>query len=312
MKIAGIFQRHLNHADHLVLNLEVALTLSGFICILLNAVTFRYVGDHYLSLNWLWLAPLLFWGAFFSSSWLKMFPRAAYLLKSYCLYFLAFFAFLVMLNGVQYTPFPTVDIFLGAADHVLNIQEPLLMNWAYAHPILLTILKMAYNSLIFQWLLMPLILFILRKKQQFHFYLVTSLLAYLIGAAIYYFFPSIGPASIYSDKHFTQAQIDTVVNFKEIHQYLMVTTFDGGMIAFPSFHVLWSVITVYTLRKTPAAFFAPILVLNVIAIVATLFLGWNYAIDILCGIFVGLISIYIAHRLIQSKWETPALPRWET
>ena len=217
-----------------------------------------------------------------------------------------------MLNGVQYTPFPTVDIFLGAADQALNIKETLLMNWTYAHPVLLMTLKMAYNSLIFQWLLMPLILFLLRKKRQFHFYLVTSLVAYLIGAAIYYFFPSIGPASIYTDSYFTRAQLDTVVNFKEIHQYLMVTTFDGGMIAFPSFHVLWSVITIYTLRKTSAVFFAPVLVLNAIATAATLFLGWNYAIDIFAGIFVGLVAIYLAERLIQSKWEAPALPKWQT
>lgn len=301
MKLSALYQKHWDDADHLVLNLQATLVLSGFVCVLLNVLTFQYSGDHYLSFNWLWLAPLFFGIAFFSPSWFKMAPDTVFLLKSYSLYFLALFAFLVMLNGVQYTPFPTVDNFLGAADHALRIQETQLMDWTYAHPLLLHFLQFTYNAIIVQWLLMPLLLLILRKKDQFHFYLATSLLAYLMGAAIYYFFPSIGPASIFSDSHFSQAQLDTVTNFKEIHQYLMVTTFDGGMIAFPSFHVLWSVITIYTLRHTQKAVFLPLLLLNCAAIVATLFLGWNYAVDIFCGILVACVAIYLAKRLMCKR-----------
>lgn len=300
MSISGLYQKYTNQADHLVLNLEIALILSGLVCILLNAITFKYSGDHYLSFNWLWTVPLLVTG-FFSTHLFKLSPNAAFLIRSYSLYFLAFFAFLVMLNGVQYTPFPTMDHFVATADRALHVQETALIDWAYVHPYVLNVLQICYKSVVIQWLLMPLLLFWLKQKNQFYFYLTASLLAYLMGTGIYYFFPTLGPASIFSDAHFTQSQLDTVINFKEIHQYLMVTTFDGGMIAFPSFHVLWSVIIIFTLRKTPAILWAPVLLLNVTAIVATLFLGWNYAVDIACGIVVAGVAIKMARRMLLSR-----------
>lgn len=301
----GLIQKKLERTELLILNMEAALILSGLVFMLLNAVTFQYKGDHYLSLQWLWLAPLSLALIYFVPRWLKMSPGMAFLLKSYCFYLLSFCAFLFVLNGVQFTPFPTIDNYLGAADQVLHIRETGIMDWTYAHPFLLKILQFSYHSVMLQWLLMPLIMFLLKEKKRFYFYLTASLLAYLLGSFIYYFFPSIGPASIFSDAHFTRIQLDTVLNYKEIHQYLMVTTFDGGMIAFPSFHVLWSVITVYTLISARKLLFIPALIINLIATVATLCLGWNYAVDILCGIGVGVMAIYLAHRLINKLNPAP-------
>ncbi len=297
-------KNYLEREDILTLNMEAALVFSGLLFMLLNAVTFQYKGDHYLSLKWMWLAPLALAIIYFVPSWLKIKSDVSFLLKSYCFYFLSFCAFLFLLNGVQYTPFPTIDAYLGTADQVLHIKETRLMDWTYAHPVLLKVLQFSYHSVMLQWLLMPLIMFLLKEKKRFYFYLIASLVAYLLGAFIYYFFPSIGPASIFSDPHFNRIQLDTVLNYKEIHQYLMVTTFDGGMIAFPSFHVLWSVITVYTLATTRKLIFIPALIFNLIATVATLFLGWNYAVDILCGMGVAFLAIYLANRLI-SKLNQP-------
>jgi hypothetical protein len=299
VKISGLYQKYFDYSDHLVLNLETALIFSGLICIILNALTFQYQGEDYLSLNWLWVAPALLVIVFFAASKLQNFPKIAYLIKSYSLYFLAFFAFLVLLEGVQYTPFPAVDAFLGAADQTLGIKETQLIDWAYGHPLLLHALQLAYRSIVVQWLLMPLLIFVWGKNEQFNLYLIASLLAYLMGAVIYYFFPTVGPAGIFNDAHFSRAQLDLVINFKEIHQYLMVTTFDGGMIAFPSFHVLWSVISIFAFRHFAKLLFIPILVLNIVAIIATLFLGWNYLVDITCGVLVGLAAIYFARRLMR-------------
>src|SRR5258708_4197381 len=140
MNISGLYQKYTNQADHLVLNLEIALIFSGLVCILLNAVTFKYSGDHYLSFNWLCTVQLLVDG-FFSGYLFKLLPNAVFLIRSYSLYFLAFFAFLVMLNGVQYTPFPTIDSVVAVADRALHIKETRLMDWAYVHPHVLRVLQ---------------------------------------------------------------------------------------------------------------------------------------------------------------------------
>ena len=274
MKSNRFYRQHFHSGDQLVFNLEAGLIGLGVLLILLNIITFQFKGNHYLSVNWMWLCPLLLVSFFCSKKYLNNFPNLALMVKNYSLYFLAFFSFLVLLDGVQYTPFPPIDHFLSFMDQSMRVKETQLIDWTYAHPLLVSTLHLAYHSVVLQWLFMPFILFCINKQQWFNFYLIATLLGFLLGALVYYFFPSVGPAAIFSDVHFNQAQIDRVVNFKEIHHYLMVKTMGGGeMIIFPSFHVLWAVINLYFLRKAPAFLSVPLILINVAAIIGTLFVG---------------------------------------
>jgi PAP2 superfamily protein len=301
VKITGFYQKHFGEADNLILNLELILALFGYVFILLNAVTFQYRGVHFLSYHWTWVAPALFGTALFSNSWFKMNPNLSFILKSYCFYILGLFAFASIIEGIQYTPFPTVDHLMSAADQALQIQETVILSWVNVHPILLTVLRVTYHSIVLQWLLAPALLFFLLGKRQVYLFLVISLLAYAIGAGIYYFFPSVGPASIYNDPLFSQWQLDAVTNFKQVHQYLFITNFDEPIEFCHSFHTLFAVVAIFIYRKAPIAIFAPILLLNVTAIVATLCLGWSYGIDIATSILVACIAIYCGKRLLHSR-----------
>ncbi len=299
--ISTFYQAKLHHEDRLILNLVLTLIFCGLIGIALNAVTFQYKGGHYLSPEWFLLVPAFLVMIFFSVIIFKKHSKIAFLSKSYGLYFLTIFAFLVMITGIQYTPFPTVDPFLASTDQFMRIKETTILDWTFAHPLILKILRAAYHLEVYQLIAIPLLLFLLGKKIRIYFYLVTSLIAYIIGSIIYYIFPTMGPAGVFSDPNFNAAQIDIALKFKEIHQYLLVTTFDGAIITFPSFHVLWAIIAIYTLRKTPLWFYLPLLALNSIAVIANLFLGWNYAIDIIGGACLGLCAIYLAKRLLRNS-----------
>jgi PAP2 superfamily len=282
MKITVFDQKYFTATDRLMLNLVAILAVSGLVCILLNAVTFRYHG--YFSLSWSKFGlGMLCCGCLFAMSiWFKMPAAIAFLLKSYAWYFAAFLGFLVMLDGVQYTPFPAMDLFLTSLDHALHLHETALREWTSLHPILLSMLRLTYYSVPVQWVLMPLLLVLAHRREQIYFYLTASLVAYLLGVGIYYFFPTVGALSVPMGH-----LLDPAVN--------------GGIIAFPSFHVLWSVIIVYTMRHTPTLFFAPILTLNLMSVAATLCLGGEYAIDVLCGIFVGAVATYTASQLNRKQ-----------
>ncbi len=295
------YSSKLHHEDRLVLNLVLILLACGLIAIGLNVATFQYQGSLYLSNEWFGLVPIFLVMVFFSLRLFEKNTKIAFLCKSYGLYFLAIFAFLVMISGIQYTPFPPMDNYLATTDQLLHIKETAILDWTFTHPLVLKTLQAAYHLEILQLIVIPLLLFLLGKKIRIYFYLTTSLIAYIIGAIIYYIFPTVGPAGVFSDPYFNPAQIDIVLKFKEIHQYLLLTTFDGAMITFPSFHVLWAVIAIYTLRKTPGWFFIPVLLLNLSAIIANLFLGWNYAVDILGGICLALFAIYLAKRLLRNS-----------
>lgn len=301
MKISGFYQKHFGEADNLILNLELTLALFGYVFILLNAVTFQYRGVHYVSFHWAWLAPVLFGLALFSSNWFKMSPTLSFILKSYCLYALGLFAFLIVIEGIQYTPFPPLDHLMGAADQVLYIKETIMLKWVYVHPILLTLLRITYHSILLQWILAPGLLFFLLGKRQVYLFLVIALLAYAIGAGVYYFFPSIGPASLYNDPNFSQWQLDAVTNFKQMHQYLLITNFNEPIEFCHSFHVLFAVIAIFIYRKAPMVIFIPILLLNIAATIATLCLGWSYLIDIVASILIAGIAIYCGKRLLNSR-----------
>ncbi len=299
ISIEQFYPEYLDREDRLVLNLEMVLIFSGLIYLLLNALTFQYSGNHYLSSTWLWITPALLVFTLFSAyvKNRKISPLI-FLLRAYSLYFIAFFAFLVMLNGVQYTPFPAIDSYLAKANRLFYIDEPALMNWTYTHPWLLKLFQIAYDSSYLQLMVMPLALFLLKKKEFFYHYLIVVLLAYMIGAMVYYFFPTVGPAGAFSDPNFTREQLQSVLIFRGIHQYLLVNTFEGGIINFPYFHILCSIIATYTLRTAPLWFFLPVLLWSFIAIMATLCLGWNYAIDLICGGFIAWLAIYGGKKLL--------------
>ena len=301
MNISGFYQKHFGEADNLILNLEFTVAVFGCVFILLNAITFQYRGEHYLSYHWLWLVPLFFATALFSNHWFKITPNLAFILKSYCLYFLGLFAFLVMTDGMQYTPFPPIDNLMNAADQALQIKETAMLQWVHVHPVLLTMLRVTYHSLWLQWLLAPILLFFLLGKRQVYLFLVISLLAFSIEAGIYYFFPTIGPASLYSSPLFNSEEINAMMNFKQVHQYLLLGDFDAPFVSCPAFHVLLAVIAIFVYRKVPIAIFAPILLFNLAAMIGTLVLGWSYAINIVGSIIIALIAIYCGKRLLHSR-----------
>lgn len=301
MNITGFYQKHFGEADNLILNLELTVAVFGCVFILLNALTFQYRGEHYLSYHWAWLAPLLFATALFSNDWLKITPNLAFILKSYCLYLLGLFVFLIMIDGMQYTPFPTIDNFMSTVDQTLRIKETAMLQWVHVHPLLMNVLRITYHTLWIQWLLAPALLFFLLGKKQVYLFLVISLLAFSIEAGIYYFFPTIGPASIYNNILFSEQELNTMVDFKQIHQYLLVGNFDNPFGSCPAFHVLLAVIAIFVYRKAPLAIFIPTLLFNLTAIISTLLLGWSYAINVTVSIVIGLLAIYCGRRLLHSR-----------
>lgn len=203
----------------------------------------------------------------------------------------------VATNSVQYTPFLPIDAYIIAFEKSVHINMLTVLAFINEQPLLKKLLQFFYNSLAYQMSIIPIIVIISGHFQKIRTYYALLLLTTLIGFVFYYFFPTIAPASSFSNVYlFDQEQRDTGIKFYEIHHYLVPSTLEGGLIAFPSFHVAWAVLCVNLVRHWP--FFCKILsFFNVMLIFSCVALGWHYCTDIVGSVFLLIFCFIILYRL---------------
>ncbi|TAL58927.1 MAG: phosphatase PAP2 family protein [Legionella sp.] len=187
--------------------------------------------------------------------------------------------------AVQFTPFPPIDHHILQWEHSLHIDMPALMLWTQQHPYFKYVLQCIYDSLPYQMSILPLLLIAAGKFSVLRDYYFLLLTTVLWGFLFYYFFPTTAPASVILSPLFTPEQIATGSKFLEIHNHLIPSTREGGLIALPSFHVIWALLCVYLLKDwwLPCLM---LLVVNLFLIASCVLLGWHYVIDVVGGLVI--------------------------
>ena len=179
-------------------------------------------------------------------------------------------------------------------DQALGIDTPTLIAWTAHHGTIKLLFEIAYSVVSLELMLLPALLAILHYEKQLNEYLLVLSSVAIVGSLIYYFFPTAAPASVFDSSYFLHFQEDTVLKFQQIHHYIQPTTTEGGMIAFPSFHVIWAVMCAWVLREK-WWLFVPVALTNLIAIIATVMLGWHYLVDALAGIFIAFLAVMVVN-----------------
>jgi hypothetical protein len=272
----------------IALTFAVAAALTG-----LNAATTRYTGVGYFPREF---TPFLFvaLNALFTGLWIReREPRTAFLLTDGGFYGLIMIASCALVTGIQYTPFPSIDPALARWDERLGYDTVAVLHWVAAHPALRFCLNRVYESTDLLLILAPLIAVWKGDRRVMRVYLHAVVYTFLAGCLFYYFFPSSGPASVYSSPDFRPIQRATFMKFVQVHNRLPVTTYLGGMIAFPSFHVAWSVLLTGVTRPHRRLFLAAA-AWNALVIVSTVLLGWHYAVDVPSGIALAFLGLWFA------------------
>jgi membrane-associated phospholipid phosphatase len=255
-----------------------------------NAYWFGFTGIGYFPREAWWIAfaalDLVFFGL-----WAR--ARAPY--ASFVAINLAFYALTAAVMGVlttaiQYTPFPRVDPALARWDAALGWDTVAVLRWVSARSGVRTLLVYAYNSTELQLVLAPLIAALAHDRRRLRVFLYAVVYSSIAGSLVYYFFPSSGPAGIFDSPDFVPVQRLTQLKFEQVHTFKPVTTLLGGLIAFPSFHVAWSVLATYAARTRPGIFWA-LAALNVVVLASTALLGWHYLVDVFAGLVLALSCI---------------------
>ncbi len=136
-------------------------------------------------------------------------------------------------------------------------------------------------------------------------------LTYYLGLLGYYLLPSLGPLFtkyelLYKNRHFEFVQtIYRLLVYDRLHLLKdplnYIPHFATGIAAFPSLHVAHYFIFVLYSRKFKNLkwLFGIILLIFILAYIATIYVGMHYFIDGIGGILLTLFSYYFAEKMVK-------------
>ncbi len=263
-----------------------------------NSFFFRYTGISYFPRECWWLAFVALDFAIFGHWVRDRSPYASFAAAGLAFYALTAAVMGVLTTGIQYSPFPRIDLALARFDARLGWDTVAVLRWVAERPSLRAFLNLCYNSTELQLVLAPVVAVYAHDRRRLRVLLYATVYSSITGSLFYYFFPSSGPAGVFSSPDFLQVQRLTHMKFEQVHSFLPVTTLLGGLIAFPSFHVAWSVLATYASLPVKNIFWA-LVALNTMVIASTVILGWHYIVDVPAGVFLALSCLWageVTHR----------------
>ncbi len=291
----------LSREDRWLTGWLLAALLTAFVLFAVNASFFQYTGISYFPRETWWLAFVALDLAVFGH-WIRArSPHASFVSVNLAFYALTAAVMGVLTTGIQYAPFPRIDAALARWDAAIGWDTVGTLQWLAERPRFRSFLIFCYNSTELQLVLAPCVSAFAHDRARLRIFIYAVVYSSFFGSLFYYFFPSSGPAGVFESEHFMNVQRLTHLKYEQVHNFQPVTTLLGGLVAFPSFHVAWSVLVTYAAlpRKN---IFAAIFVLNVMVICSTVLLGWHYLVDLPAGILLAIVCLWagkVTHRRLS-------------
>lgn len=216
----------------------------------------------------------------------QRFPRLSYFFLGILYMIIFIYSMFLTCGSAMLTPSThLLNYQLLQWDLALGFNQLPLVVWASKHDILHSILQFGYGSWGYQLALVCPVLALCKQYQQIRQWTLGGILAILIVATIYYFFPSLPPASVYPEYHFDSGCYECINRFYLLHSYQRFAFTQCGLIVFPSCHVIYALFTTWAFRNIKWILW-PVIVLNVILIASTLLLGMHFLVDVLGAVVV--------------------------
>ncbi|MES2104118.1 MAG: phosphatase PAP2 family protein [Pseudomonadota bacterium] len=192
---------------------------------------------------------------------------------------------------------PVVDARLAAWDALIGFDWVYAFLWVRGNPLVNAILKLAYASLLLQFIAIPWLLGLSGRERHLREFvsciMLSSLLLLLISAG----FPAHSAFAYYGLG--IEAELQTVSHFDLLRSGAM-RVFDiddiQGLISIPSYHAALAVILTYVLRSYRLLFLLAAVV-NAVMILSTPTEGGHYLVDTIAGLGLAMLTIAATRRL---------------
>lgn len=283
--------------------LALIIFLLSCLALFLNFIIFQYIGNSYFPPHTIELFSLTLLISLGCQLQFGKLHFSIQITRELVHFYLVMAVIALATTAIQFTPFNPIDAQLVSIEDKLNIPFIGLLNWTAQHPVFQYMLCIIYDTLPLQMTYLPLLIIFMCKDEaiidEYYFLLLCSS---LLGFGVYYFWPTTAPASNIFGPQFLEVQYATGIKFWEIHQGLQPSTNEGGLIAFPSFHVIWAWFCTYLIRPWPKAFYF-LLSINCLLFSSCILLGWHYPLDLL-GSFIIIVISHRAYRLVhRHHWD---------
>lgn len=265
-----------------------------------NLFTYKYEASSYIHYNQLLILAPGFLIYYFSRNIRDSHPQLAFFFESLWMILVAAFMLNLFCIAIQYTPFNLQDATLQRWDSLLGFNSIAVINWFHQFPKLIFVLKLAYHSAVIQLFFMPIILAMLQQQRRFDVFINACFISAIIGYTIYYFFPTSDPAALFTCPYFTKAMHEIPIRFYDVQHHIPNNNLQGGLIDFPSFHVIWAVFIIYSFKNYKFLLF-PLLIWNSLVIISTMALGWHFLTDAIAGVIIALFSLALAEKKSTKK-----------
>jgi hypothetical protein len=228
-----------------------------------------------------------------------------------------FMAFTGSVSILAFTVFPfvnpRVDPQLMALDASVGFVWLDFVERVASVPHLGLVLRHVYESSLVQMVLVILLLAFLDRPTQLHRFLLTGIIAMMVTLTIWHNWPSIGPpayvtiapelaarSSLMAD----QAVGAMLLGLANHGAAVITPDIVTGTVSFPSYHLIMALMVVWFTRGT--VFFAPVLVVNLAMVPATILHGGHHVIDLAGGIVTFGLCLWIACRIVPRANPEPA------
>ena len=237
--------RNILSSDYILMALVMIIIALSGIFYAYNEFDFHYTthlifATNIQAMSWIDIVMLIIFGLilfFYGIGVRKLYPYSATLIWGIGAYFWVLLANMLFANALQSTPFPPIDHTLIKIDQWMHINSAALMRWTHEHNYIHAVFMVVYNFLEYELVFLPVMLILFGARRRLTVFFIAQLSSYLIGGLIYYFWPTMAPSGIIHSPYFLPEQHDTSMRFYDVHHFIKTNATDGGLIAFPSFHV---------------------------------------------------------------------------
>jgi len=199
---------------------------------------------------------------------------------------------------------PLIDPILVKIDSMMGFSWPTFFTATAEYPTITTLLKLVYNSTMLQLTLLVVLLGLTGRQEALHKLLMLVVITGTLAICFWGLWPSFGTLAVHEMSPELMQRVSPTVDL-EYRDSLMQIAENGpgfltpnevrGLIAFPSYHMVLALISVYAAASI-RAIFPVFLVLNILMIPATIINGGHHLIDLIGGLAFFLFAVFVVRH----------------
>lgn len=204
--------------------------------------------------------------------------------------------------------FPSQDAFFAGVDGMFGFVWADYVIWMSGYPTFAAILKYVYLSCGWQIAAIIGVLAFTGKGNEAAKFMLALAIGGIVTILIWSLFPSSTPAAFQALPPHVQSALGLVVS-PEQGQWLVQVSKTGlrhlspemfvGVVGFPSYHTVLAACCAWYARKAGIVAY-PVYGLSILMVPAILLHGSHNIIDVIGGLVVTVVSVYMAHRIAEA------------